>query len=55
MFIIEGKEENKAKEITEGYLNYNNAIEVSYIEKTKHLPHLEKPEEVINHIKMYME
>ena len=55
MFIIEGKEENKAKEITEGYLNYNNAIEVSYIEKTKHLPHLEKPEEVFKHIKMYME
>lgn len=55
MFIIEGKEENGAEEIAENYLNYNNAIEVSYIEETKHLPHLEKPEEVIKYIKMYME
>ncbi|MBD5464859.1 MAG: alpha/beta hydrolase [Lachnospiraceae bacterium] len=54
MFIIEGKEENKSEEIPVGYLNYNHAIEVSYIKETKHLPHLEKPEEVINHIKMYM-
>ncbi|MBD5544627.1 MAG: alpha/beta hydrolase [Lachnospiraceae bacterium] len=54
MFIIEGKEENDAEEIATSYLNYNNAIEVSYIKETKHLPHLEKPEEVISHIKMYM-
>ncbi len=55
MFIIEGKEENKSEEITADYLNYNNAIEVSYIKETKHLPHLEKPEEVVNHIKTYID
>lgn len=55
MFIIEGKEEPDAEKIVEGYINYNNAIEAEYIEETKHLPHLEKPEDVLNQIKMYLE
>lgn len=48
--IIEGKEENKAASIANDYFNYNNAIEVIYVEKTKHLPHLERPEEVAKYI-----
>lgn len=55
MFIIEGTEENEAAEVTTDYLNYNNAIEVIYVEETKHLPHLERPEEIVNHIRTYMQ
>ena len=38
----------------ENYIYYNSAIEISYIEHTKQLPHLEKPEEVLSQISTFL-
>ncbi|MCM1567981.1 MAG: alpha/beta hydrolase [Roseburia sp.] len=54
IYIIAGKNENDIKNIIENYSYYNSAIEVSYIPRTKHLPQLENPEEVINCLDMYL-
>lgn len=55
MFILAGKEKENVSTLIDNYLAYNSAIEVSYIEETKQLPHLEKPKEVLNNIKMYFD
>lgn len=55
MFIIAGEEKDNNETIIDNYLCYNSAIEVSYIEETKQLPHLERPKEVLSYIKMYFD
>lgn len=54
IYIIAGKDKNDISNIVDNYIYYNNAIEASYIPQTKQLPHLEKPEEVINILDMYL-
>lgn len=54
IYIIAG--ENKEDNLTtvENYEYYNNAIETAFIPKTKQLPHLEKPEEAIAQIQLFL-
>lgn len=54
IFILAGKHKEDINNIVDNYLYYNSAIEVSYIPKTKHLPHLEQPVEVLNCLSMYL-
>lgn len=55
IYLIAGREEQNIETTVDNYIYYNSAIEAIYIEKTKHLPHLEKPEEVISSIKLFLE
>lgn len=54
IYIIAGRNEKDIKNIVENYSYYNGAIEISYIPRTKHLPHLENPEEVLTCLDMYL-
>lgn len=54
IYIIGGASKEDIRTTLENYLYYNSAIESSYIPYSKHLPHLETPENVINHIEMFL-
>lgn len=54
VYIIGGKEKEGIETTIDNYTNYNSSIEYEYIEKTKHLPHLERPEEVLKLIELYL-
>lgn len=54
IYIIAGAEKEGSKDIVDNYIYYNNAIEASYIAETKQLPHLEKAEEVLSYLDMYL-
>lgn len=53
IYLIGGKNKDGIKDVFENYMYYNSAIESCYIDETKHLPHMEKPEEVIKSIDIY--
>jgi len=50
IFIIAGENKEESQTIVENYIYYNNSIETAFIKNTKQLPHLEKPEEVLEQI-----
>lgn len=54
IYLIGGKNKDDITNILDNYVYYNNAIEVSYISKTKQLPHLERPEEVLKILDLYL-
>lgn len=54
IYLIGGECKEDINTIIDNYTYYNNAIETSYIEKTKHLPHLERPEEVLKVLDLYL-
>lgn len=54
IYLIGGENKEDIKNIIDNYIYYNNAIEASYIAKTKHLPHLERPEEVLKALDLYL-
>lgn len=54
IYIIGGKEKQDIKNVIENYEYYNSAIEACYIADTKHLPHLEKPEEVLSSLEVFL-
>lgn len=54
IMILLGKEYKNAKIIKDSYLSCNGAIEIYDINKTKKLPHLEKPEEVAEKCSIYL-
>lgn len=54
ILIIAGENKDDIKTTVENYIYYNSAIEISYIESTKQLPHLEKPEEVLSQISTFL-
>lgn len=54
MYIIAGKEKEDIKTIIDNYIYYNISIESSFIPKTKHLPQLENPEELLNQLELYL-
>lgn len=51
LYIIGGKGVEGMEDTIENYLYYNNAIEYVWISGAKSLPHLEKPKEVLQHIR----
>jgi len=54
ILIIGGEKENEIDNNIENYLYYNGAIETEIIKDTAHLPHIEKPEEVIKTIEVFL-
>lgn len=54
IYIIAGEEKEDNKNIIDNYIYYNNAVEAAYIPKTKQLPHLEKADEVLSCLDMYL-
>lgn len=54
MYIIGGQEETDIETIIENYTYYNNSIESELIPYTRHLPHMETPDEIIPYINMFL-
>lgn len=54
IYIIAGEEKEDNQTIIENYEYYNTSIETAYIPKTKQLPHLEKPEEVLSQLQLFL-
>jgi len=54
ILIIGGEKENEIDTNIENYLYYNNAIEYQIVKNTAHLPHIEKPEEIIEDIEVFL-
>lgn len=54
IFIISGAQSFHAEEIAEAYVTINPAIEVSVIEHTRALPHVEKPDKVVENCRIYL-
>jgi len=54
IYLIGGESKDDITNIMDNYTYYNNAIEISFISKTKHLPHLERPEEVLKALDLYL-
>lgn len=54
IYIIGGQEKVDIQTIIENYIYYNISIESSMIPNTKHLPQLERPEELLKQIKLYL-
>lgn len=52
--IIAGADTNDIETTVENYLYYNSAIETVFIKDTKQLPHLEKPEAVLEQISTFL-
>ena len=53
IYILGGEEKDEIKEIIKEYTDCNPSIESGVISKTRHLPQLEKPEEVCKVIDMF--
>ncbi len=54
IYIIAGEEEKDVHTTVENYEYYNNAIESVFIPNTRHLPHLESPEDVLKQIEVFL-
>lgn len=55
IYLIGGQNKEDITNIIDNYIYYNNAIEASFISKTKQLPHLERPEEVLKVLDLYLQ
>ena len=53
IYIVEGEAEPNAKSITDEYCSCNPAIEISTLTGTKHLPHVENPENFLEQVKIF--
>ncbi len=54
IYIIAGEQKQDIKTIVDNYTYYNNAIESCFITNTKHLPHLERPDAILEHIDTFL-
>ena len=54
ILMIGGEKEKDIKTTIDNYKYYNAAIETAYIPKTKHLPQLEAPDEIIDQIIVFL-
>lgn len=52
--IICGEYETEIENTVDNYKYYNSSIEHTTVKKTKHLPHMESPEEVLNTLNIYL-
>ena len=52
--MITGEEEENGKNVQNAYTSINPSIETCYIEKTKHLPHLEAANRFIEFMNIYL-
>ena len=54
IYLIGGKHKDDINNILDNYIYYNSAIEVAYITKSKQMPHLENPEEILKYLDIYL-
>lgn len=54
MFIITGNDKADNKSISENYIYYNSSIETADIPETKQYPHLEKPEQLLEQLEIFL-
>lgn len=54
ILMIGGEKEKDIETTLENYAYYNQSIELEYIPETKHLPHLEAPDKVMELIKWFL-
>lgn len=54
ILMIGGEKEKDIETTLENYAYYNHSIELEYIPDTKHLPHLEAPDKVMELIKWFL-
>ena len=54
IYILAGKEKEDNDTIVDNYEYYNGSIESVFVEKTKQLPHLERPGEVMKNLKTFL-
>lgn len=54
IFILAGANKYDIETTVENYIYYNSAIEIAYVKNTKHLPHLEEPEEILSQISTFI-
>lgn len=54
IILITGEGEEKGKNIQNEYININPSIETCYLEKTKHLPHLEAATRFVELMNIYL-
>ena len=52
--MIGGEKEKDIKTTIENYKYYNASIEDAYISDTKHLPHMEAPDEILKQLGMFL-
>lgn len=52
--IIAGEDKTDNYTIVDNYIYYNSAIESVFIDNTKQLPHMEKPEKVLEQLEMFL-
>lgn len=52
--IIGGKDKNDNTKIISNYVLFNSAIETSFIQGTKQLPHMEKPRSVLDQLSIFL-
>lgn len=54
ILMIGGEEKEDIETILENYVYYNSSIEIEYLSETKHLPHLEAPDKVLEQIQLFL-
>lgn len=54
ILMIGGEEKEDIETILENYAYYNSSIEIEYLPETKHLPHLEAPDKVLEQIQLFL-
>lgn len=54
ILMIGGEKEKEIQTVIENYKYYNASIEDCYIPKTKHLPQLEAPDEILEQLRMFL-
>lgn len=54
ILMIGGEEKEDIETILENYAYYNSSIEIEYLSETKHLPHLEAPDKVLEQIQLFL-
>lgn len=54
IYILGGEDKTDNSTIIENYVYYNSAIETFFIPGTKQLPHMEKPKEVLEQLKVLL-
>ena len=54
IYIICSKENADSENIIESYTEYNSSIETAYVAHSKYLPQMEAPEQLLQHIELFL-
>lgn len=54
IYLIAGRDKEGNSTIVDNYVYYNNAIESVFIDRTRQLPHMERPEEVLKYLDVFL-